>query len=52
MTYDLVIRGGTVIDGSGNAPFEADVSIMGRASQQWARWKAAVRRRSTPAARS
>jgi N-acyl-D-aspartate/D-glutamate deacylase len=29
MTYDLVIRGGTVIDGSGNAPFEVDVSING-----------------------
>jgi N-acyl-D-aspartate/D-glutamate deacylase len=29
MTYDIVIRGGTVIDGSGNAPFEADVSING-----------------------
>jgi N-acyl-D-amino-acid deacylase len=29
MTYDLLIRGGTVIDGSGNAPFEADVSING-----------------------
>ena len=29
MTYDLVIRGGTVIDGSGNAPFEADISIDG-----------------------
>ena len=25
----LVIRGGTVIDGSGSAPFEADVAISG-----------------------
>jgi N-acyl-D-aspartate/D-glutamate deacylase len=30
-TYDLVIRGGTVIDGSGGEPFEADVAIAGRA---------------------
>jgi N-acyl-D-amino-acid deacylase len=29
MTYDSVIRGGTVIDGSGNVPSEADVSING-----------------------
>ena len=27
--YDLVIRGGTVIDGSGGAPFTADVAING-----------------------
>ena len=27
---DLVIRGGTVIDGSGGEPFEADVSIAGK----------------------
>ena len=26
-THDLTIRGGTVIDGSGGAPFEADVSV-------------------------
>ena len=25
--YDLVVRGGTVVDGSGQAPFEADVGI-------------------------
>ena len=25
--YDIVIRGGTVIDGSGSAPFAADVAI-------------------------
>jgi N-acyl-D-amino-acid deacylase len=25
--YDLVIRGGTVIDGTGRAPFDADVAI-------------------------
>lgn len=29
MTYDSVIRGGTVTDGSGNVPSEADVSING-----------------------
>lgn len=27
--FDLVIRGGTVIDGSGSEPFEADVAIKG-----------------------
>ncbi len=27
--FDLVIRGGTVIDGSGGAPFEADVAVSG-----------------------
>ncbi len=27
--YDVVIRGGTVIDGTGVAPFEADVAILG-----------------------
>ena len=28
-TFDLVIRGGTVIDGTGSAPREADVGIIG-----------------------
>ena len=28
-TPDLVIRGGTIVDGSGAPPFEADVSIEG-----------------------
>jgi len=27
--YDVVIRGGTIYDGSGNAPFRGDVAIMG-----------------------
>ena len=27
--YDLVIRGGTVFDGTGGAPVEADVGITG-----------------------
>ncbi len=27
--YDLVIRGGTVIDGTGSAPFAADVALSG-----------------------
>ena len=27
--YDLVIRGGTVLDGSGGEPFQADVAVQG-----------------------
>ena len=27
--FDLVIRGGTVVDGSGGAPFVADVAVDG-----------------------
>src|SRR5271166_4189524 len=26
---DVVIRGGTIVDGSGNAPFDGDVAIRG-----------------------
>jgi N-acyl-D-amino-acid deacylase len=28
MTYDLVLRGGTIIDGNGGAPFVADVAVQ------------------------
>lgn len=28
--YDLVIRGGTIIDGSGEAPFHGDVAVVGK----------------------
>lgn len=30
-TFDLVVRGGTVIDGSGGAPFAADIGVRGDA---------------------
>ena len=29
MAHDMVIRGGTVVDGSGGKPFQADVAIDG-----------------------
>src|SRR5262249_26289638 len=29
MAHDLVIRGGTIVDGAGGAPFTADVAIDG-----------------------
>ena len=29
MTYDIVIRGGRVIDGTGRAEFKADIAIQG-----------------------
>ena len=28
-TYDLIVRGGTIVDGSGGAPYVGDVAIRG-----------------------
>ena len=36
MPHDLVITGGTVVDGTGNAPFVADIAIEERV-KQWGR---------------
>ena len=27
--YDLIIRGGTIVDGSGSEPFVADIAVRG-----------------------
>jgi N-acyl-D-aspartate/D-glutamate deacylase len=35
---DLVVRGGTVVDGSGRAPFEADVVMRGDRIAAVGRW--------------
>ena len=29
MSHDLVIRGGVIVDGTGNEPFEGDIAIDG-----------------------
>ena len=34
--YDRIIKGGTVVDGSGSAPFTADVALQdGRIAEGW-----------------
>ena len=45
--FDIIIRGGTILDGSGEAPFVADVAIKTASSARSARCKAAVGKRST-----
>ena len=45
--YDLVIRGGTLIDGTGGEPYRADVGVRG-GFITWGRNSAAETRRSTP----
>jgi N-acyl-D-amino-acid deacylase len=43
MTADLVLRGGTIADGSGGAPFEADVAVAGDRIAQVGRFTGAAR---------
>lgn len=50
MTHDLVIRGGLVVDGSGRAPFPADVAIDGDRITAVAPVPRRAGARSTPAA--
>src|SRR6185295_9219168 len=42
MQADLVIRGGTVVDGSGRAPYEADVVVRGDRIAAVGRWDGAA----------
>jgi N-acyl-D-amino-acid deacylase len=46
--YDLVIRGGTIADGSGRPTRQGDVAIEGTASSPWGRSRARRPGRSTP----
>ncbi len=53
MTYDLVIRNGTVVDGSGLGSYRADVGVVGdRIAAVGPDPRAGRRRRSTPRATS
>ncbi len=53
MTYDTVIRGGRVVDGTGGEPFVADVAVRdGKIAEVGIVSGRAVARRSTPRASS
>ncbi len=53
MNYDLIIKNGTVIDGSGMPRFRADVGIAdGKIAAIGKIQRRVRRRRSTPTARS
>ena len=47
--YDLVVRGGTVLDGTGGEPFAADVAVHDGRIAAVESGSERVRRRSTPA---
>ena len=48
MAYDLIIRNGTVVDGSGQPRFRADVGIVGDRIARIGRIDEKGRARSTP----
>ena len=52
MAFDLVIRNGTVVDGSGFGSYRADVGIVGGRIARVGRIRERGARRSTPRATS
>ena len=49
--YDVIMRGGTIYDGTGGKPFVGDVAIRVTASQPWeTSARRAAAEKSTPAA--
>ncbi len=38
MEYSLVVRNGTIIDGTGATPYVGDVGVRGGVSSRWAGW--------------